>query len=93
MIDPEDLAEAIDHRESLVEAIDLEDLAEAQQTVEAAIVRAAAAVETGVHLVVDLEDSADQAHEPAATEAPLAWDLAVVVVVAVEGGGKHGRQT
>ena len=85
-IDPEDLGEAIEG----------EDSAEAQRTVEGVeIVRGAVAVETEVHLGVDPEDSMDQAHAPAAAEVPRAWDLEVAVAVAavVDGGGRHGRRT
>ena len=85
-IDREALAEAID-REALAEAIDPEDLVEARQVVEA-----------GVHLGVGPEDSTDQAHAPTAAEVPPAWALeeaasVVAAAVAVEGGGRHGRQT
>jgi hypothetical protein len=86
--------EAIDPEgpEVLVEAIEGEDLAEAQQ-----------AVETGVDLRVDPEGTTDQAHAPTAAEVPPAWDLAVAAaaaaevagaaVAAADGGGRHGRQT
>ena len=93
-IGQEDVAEAIE-REDVAEAIEQEDLAEAEQVREAGIVREAAGVETGVHLVVDPEGLADQAHAPAATEVLPAWDLevAVAAVAAVEGGGRHERRT
>ena len=71
--------------EGLVEAIEGEDLAEAQQ-----------AVGTGVHLGVDQEGSADRAHAPAAAEVPPAWDLevaAAAVAVVADGGGRHEKQT
>jgi hypothetical protein len=87
--------EAIDPEgpEVLVEAIEGEDLAEAQQ-----------AVETGVDLRVDPEGTTDQAHAPTAAEVPPAWDLEVAaaaaaevavaaVAAAADGGGRHGRQT
>jgi hypothetical protein len=90
-LDPEDWVEAIEPEE-LAEAIEGEELAEAQEV-----------VGTGVHLGVDPEGSADQAHAPAAAEVPPAWDLEVVVAVAVvaavavaaaaDGGGRHGRRT
>ena len=88
------MAEAIDPEgpEGLVEAIEGEDLAEAQQ-----------AVETGVHLGAGPEGTTVQAHAPAAAEVPPAWDLEVVaaaavavaaaVAAAVDGGGRHGRRT
>jgi len=88
------LGEAIEGEES-AEAHEGEELAEAEQTVPGVgIFRGAAAVETGVHLVVDPEGSMDQAHAPAAVEVPRAWDLEVAAApVAADGGGRHGRQT
>ena len=92
------MGEAIEGEE-LAEARVAEDLAEAEPVQEVGIFRGAAAVETGVHLEVDLEGSADQAHAPAATGAPPAWDLEVwdlevaAAPVAVDGGGRHGRRT
>jgi hypothetical protein len=100
VIEAEDLAEAPD-REGLAEAIAGEDLVEAQ-ALGLGMFRGAATVEAGgAHSGEDLEDSADQAHAPAAVEVPPAWDREVVaglavaaaVAAAVEGGGRHGRQT
>ena len=69
----------------LVEAIEGEDLVEAQR-----------AVETGVHLAGAPEATTGQAHVPTAAGVPPVWDLEVVVVavvVAAGGGGRHGRRT
>jgi hypothetical protein len=87
-IEGEDLVEAIDPEgpELLVEAIEGEALAEAQE-----------AVETGVHLGGGLEGTTDQAHAPTAAEVPPAWELevvaAAVVAAAADGGGSYGRRT
>jgi hypothetical protein len=95
-IEEEDLAPVIG-AEDLAEAIEGEDLAEVEPTVRGAgIFRAAAAVETGMHLGADPEATTDQAHAPTAAEVPRAWEAAGVAVgaaaVAVDGGGKHGKR-
>jgi hypothetical protein len=85
----------------LAEAIEQEDLVEAEQIApEAGIFRAAAA-ETGMPSEGAPEGTADRAHAPRAAEVPPAWDLevavglaaAAVAAVAVDGGGRHGRRT
>jgi hypothetical protein len=88
-----------------VAAVDPEDLAEAGQIVRgAAIFRGAAVGGTGMHLEEDPEGTAVQAHARIAAEVPPAWEAAVLavagavaaagaVVVAVDGGGRHGRRT
>jgi hypothetical protein len=96
VIEGEDLAPTI-AAEGLVEAIEEEDLVEAEQIAQGAGIFRAAAAETGMPLGEDPEGTTDQAHAPTAAAVPPVWDLevaaAAAAVAAVDGGGRHGKRT